>query len=41
MDQQELSVTQFGTSAANYLASAVHATGADLERLTAVARLER
>jgi ubiquinone/menaquinone biosynthesis C-methylase UbiE len=41
MDQQELSVTQFGTSAANYLASPVHATGADLERLTAVAVQQR
>ena len=37
MDQQELSVRQFGTSATNYLTSPVHATGADLERLTAIA----
>jgi SAM-dependent methyltransferase len=37
VDQQELSVRQFGTSAANYLTSPVHATGADLERLSAVA----
>jgi ubiquinone/menaquinone biosynthesis C-methylase UbiE len=39
MDQQELSTKQFGASASNYLASAVHATGADLERLSAVAGL--
>jgi ubiquinone/menaquinone biosynthesis C-methylase UbiE len=38
MDQQELSARQFGAKAANYLTSAVHSTGADLERLTAVAR---
>jgi SAM-dependent methyltransferase len=37
MDQHELSVRQFGTSAANYLTSPVHATGADLERLVSVA----
>lgn len=37
MDQQKMSVSQFGTKAANYLASAVHATGADLERLKAMA----
>jgi SAM-dependent methyltransferase len=37
VDQQELSVRQFGTSATNYLTSPVHATGADLERLRAVA----
>lgn len=37
MDQQELSVRQFGASATNYLTSPVHATGADLERLSAVA----
>lgn len=41
MDQQELSVKQFGTSAAHYLASPVHATGADLERLSEVARLQQ
>jgi SAM-dependent methyltransferase len=33
MDRQDLSVRQFGISAANYLTSSVHATGADLERL--------
>jgi SAM-dependent methyltransferase len=37
MDQQDLSVRQFGISAANYLTSSVHATGADLERLRALA----
>ena len=37
MDQQGMSVSQFGTKAANYLTSAVHATGADLERLKAIA----
>jgi SAM-dependent methyltransferase len=37
VDQQELSARQFGTSAANYLTSPVHATGADLERLRTIA----
>jgi SAM-dependent methyltransferase len=37
MDQQGISVSQFGTKAANYLTSAVHATGADLERLKMMA----
>jgi SAM-dependent methyltransferase len=37
VDQQQLSMKQFGTSAANYLTSPVHAAGADLERLSAVA----
>jgi SAM-dependent methyltransferase len=37
MDQQTMSGAQFGTSAANYLASAVHASGADLDRLATVA----
>ncbi|MDB6088363.1 MAG: Methyltransferase type 11 [Gammaproteobacteria bacterium] len=37
MDQQELSVTQFGASATQYLTSTVHATGADLERLKTIA----
>jgi len=37
VDQQELSVRQFGTSATHYLTSPVHATGADLERLAAIA----
>jgi ubiquinone/menaquinone biosynthesis C-methylase UbiE len=39
MDQQRLSTAQFGSSAANYLTSAVHATGADLVRLEAAAHL--
>jgi ubiquinone/menaquinone biosynthesis C-methylase UbiE len=33
MDQQSIGMRQFGARAANYLASTVHATGADLERL--------
>jgi ubiquinone/menaquinone biosynthesis C-methylase UbiE len=37
MDQQRMSVSQFGAKAANYLTSAVHAAGADLERLTGMA----
>jgi len=37
MDQQALSAKQFGAQAANYLNSAVHSTGADLDRLAAVA----
>ncbi len=37
MDQQRMSVSQFGTKAANYLTSAVHATGADLDRIKAMA----
>jgi len=37
VDQQRMSVSQFGTKAANYLTSAVHATGVDLERLKAMA----
>jgi ubiquinone/menaquinone biosynthesis C-methylase UbiE len=37
MDQQRMSVSQFGAKAANYLNSAVHATGADLQRLGAMA----
>jgi ubiquinone/menaquinone biosynthesis C-methylase UbiE len=37
LDQQEMSARRFGTQAANYLTSAVHATGADLERLKAIA----
>ena len=36
MDQQEMTVTQFGSSAEYYLSSAVHAAGADLERLAAL-----
>jgi hypothetical protein len=41
VEQQELSVRQFGTSAANYLTSPVHSTGADLERLSDVARQQQ
>jgi ubiquinone/menaquinone biosynthesis C-methylase UbiE len=37
-DQHELSVRQFGSTAENYLTSAVHSAGADLERLTECAR---
>ena len=37
MDQQDLSARQFGINAANYLTSSVHAAGADLERLMALA----
>jgi ubiquinone/menaquinone biosynthesis C-methylase UbiE len=37
MDQQRISASQFGAKAANYLTSAVHAKGADLERLKALA----
>jgi SAM-dependent methyltransferase len=38
MDQRHLAALQFGDTAANYLASSVHAKGADLERLEALAR---
>jgi ubiquinone/menaquinone biosynthesis C-methylase UbiE len=41
MDQQQLSVSQFGSKAGNYLTSAVHATGADLERLAALAHQQQ
>jgi ubiquinone/menaquinone biosynthesis C-methylase UbiE len=37
MDQQGMSASRFGTQAANYLTSTVHATGADLARLKAMA----
>ncbi len=33
MDQPELTARQFGYTAAEYLTSAVHAAGADIERL--------
>jgi ubiquinone/menaquinone biosynthesis C-methylase UbiE len=39
MDQQGMSARQFGTKAASYLSSAVHATGADLDRLNALGQL--
>ncbi len=38
MEQQELTVKQFGSHAEGYLTSAVHAQGADLERLVSVVR---
>jgi ubiquinone/menaquinone biosynthesis C-methylase UbiE len=38
MDQQRLVVQQFGSTAANYLTSNVHAEGEDLRRLSALAR---
>jgi SAM-dependent methyltransferase len=38
MDQTGLAARQFGETAENYLVSAVHATGADLDRLTELAR---
>lgn len=37
MDQQGMSAVQFGAKAASYLTSEVHAQGADLERLKAMA----
>ena len=37
MDQQELSTSQFGGNAANYLTSSVHSVGADLDRLVDIA----
>jgi SAM-dependent methyltransferase len=36
MDQQAMTVNQFGSNAEYYLPSAVHASGADLERLVAI-----
>lgn len=36
-DQQQLTTSQFGASAGNYLSSAVHAQGADLDRLRGIA----
>ena len=41
MDQQQLSARQFGSKAGNYLSSAVHATGADLDRLASLAEQRR
>lgn len=38
MDQQEMTVNQFGSNARYYLASEVHSQGADLDQLTAAAR---
>jgi len=41
MDQKTLVDAQFGSTAANYLSSAVHAQGADLQRLTELVRTLR
>jgi SAM-dependent methyltransferase len=41
MDHQELNIRQFGAHASSYLASPVHATGADLDRLAGTARQQR
>jgi ubiquinone/menaquinone biosynthesis C-methylase UbiE len=41
VDQQGMSASQFGSKASNYLTSAVHATGADLQRLKALAEQTR
>lgn len=41
MDQPELTARQFGATAINYLSSAVHASGADLDRLVAFAARSR
>jgi ubiquinone/menaquinone biosynthesis C-methylase UbiE len=38
MDQRNLTARQFGDTATNYLNSSVHAKGADLDRLEALAR---
>jgi ubiquinone/menaquinone biosynthesis C-methylase UbiE len=38
VDQQQLTVKQFGARAASYLSSAVHSKGADLDRLTELVR---
>jgi ubiquinone/menaquinone biosynthesis C-methylase UbiE len=41
MDQHALTVQQFGSTAARYLASPVHSSGADLDRLALLARESR
>jgi ubiquinone/menaquinone biosynthesis C-methylase UbiE len=41
MDQRDLSAHQFGEMASNYLSSSVHATGADLDRLSQIAQQRR
>jgi ubiquinone/menaquinone biosynthesis C-methylase UbiE len=38
MDQHDLATRQFGSTAAHYLASSVHATGADLDRIAHLVR---
>jgi hypothetical protein len=37
MDQQGMSASRFGSQAANYLSSAVHASGVDSDRLKTLA----
>jgi SAM-dependent methyltransferase len=41
MDHQDLNIRQFGANASSYLASLVHATGADRDRLAGTARQRR
>jgi ubiquinone/menaquinone biosynthesis C-methylase UbiE len=41
MDQHALTAQQFGSTAARYLASPVHSSGADLDRLAGLARESR
>ena len=41
MDQHALTVQQFGSTAARYLASPVHSSGTDLDRLAGLARESR
>jgi 16S rRNA (guanine1207-N2)-methyltransferase len=41
VDQQQLTVKQFGARAASYLTSAVHSKGADLDRLTELVHKSR
>ena len=41
MDQQELTVKQFGSNAELYLASEVHSKGVDLDQVVAVAQQRR
>lgn len=41
MEQQDLAARQFGAMASRYLVSAVHASGADLDRLACQARTRR
>ena len=41
MDQQQLTVKQFGARAASYLNSTVHSKGADLDRLNELVRKKK
>jgi len=41
MDQPELTARQFGATAPKYLTSAVHSTGADIERLAEICARSR